>query len=227
MGVKVRQKVKGKGQPWWVFISHNGKRTSRKIGDRRSAETVARTIEAKLALGEFGFDEKEKPALTFEAYSKKFMMEYSNMQHKPNTQVSYRDVLDNHLLPQFGSVAICEISPEMINAFLNEKLASSKLATNTVRLMKSYLSSILEEAQDTGLIETNPAKNLGRRFRKKLIPKKNSEDDGIDPLTKGELKSLLDTVKMHFSDHYFFRYYPTSVQESQIENGTAAGFTDR
>ena len=45
MGVVVRQKEKGKGQPWWVFISHNGKRTSRKIGDKRAAETVAKTIE--------------------------------------------------------------------------------------------------------------------------------------------------------------------------------------
>jgi len=36
MGVKVRQKLKGKGKPWWVFISHNGKRTSRKIGDKYS-----------------------------------------------------------------------------------------------------------------------------------------------------------------------------------------------
>ena len=64
MGVKVRQKKIGRGQPWWVFISHNGKRTSRKIGDRRAAVAVARKIEAKLALGEFSINEKkEKPIL--------------------------------------------------------------------------------------------------------------------------------------------------------------------
>ncbi len=62
MGVKVRQKTTGKGQPWWVFINHNGKRTSRKIGDRRAAEAVARKIEAKLALGQFGFNDAN-PAL--------------------------------------------------------------------------------------------------------------------------------------------------------------------
>ena len=53
MGVKVRQKVKGKGQPWWVFISHNNKRTSRKIGDRRAAEATASKIRQKLATGDF------------------------------------------------------------------------------------------------------------------------------------------------------------------------------
>ena len=37
MGVRVRQKIKGKGNPWWVFVSHNGKRTSRKVGDKKAA----------------------------------------------------------------------------------------------------------------------------------------------------------------------------------------------
>ncbi len=31
MGVTVREKVKGSGV-WWVFISHQGKRKSKKIG---------------------------------------------------------------------------------------------------------------------------------------------------------------------------------------------------
>ena len=58
MGVVVRQKKKGRGQPWWVFISHNGKRTSRKVGDKAAAEGVASTIRAKLQLGEFNLDTK-------------------------------------------------------------------------------------------------------------------------------------------------------------------------
>jgi hypothetical protein len=38
MGVTVRQKTKGKGKPWWVFISHDGKRASRRVGDKQAAE---------------------------------------------------------------------------------------------------------------------------------------------------------------------------------------------
>ena len=51
MGVRVRQKVKGKGNPWWVFISHNGQRASRKVGDKKAAESVASELRAKLKLG--------------------------------------------------------------------------------------------------------------------------------------------------------------------------------
>ena len=57
MGVIVRQKIKGKGNPWWVFISHNRKRTSKKVGDKQAAEEVASIIRAKLKLGEFDFEE--------------------------------------------------------------------------------------------------------------------------------------------------------------------------
>jgi hypothetical protein len=53
MGVIVRQKVAGQGNPWWVFVAHNGKRTSRRVGVKSAAELAAAKIEAKLTLGEF------------------------------------------------------------------------------------------------------------------------------------------------------------------------------
>ena len=60
MGVIVRQKTKGKGKPWWVFISHNGKRTSRMVGDKAAAEAVASQIQAKLQLGGLGLKAKRR-----------------------------------------------------------------------------------------------------------------------------------------------------------------------
>ena len=59
MGVTLRQKAKGKGKPWWVFISHNGKRTSRQVRSKTAAEEVAGKIEAKLKLGEFSFEDEK------------------------------------------------------------------------------------------------------------------------------------------------------------------------
>ena len=72
MGVRVRQKVKGKGKPWWVFVVHNGQRTSRRVGDKKAAEMVASKIRAKLQLGEFSF-EPEKPEPTFGEYAESWI----------------------------------------------------------------------------------------------------------------------------------------------------------
>ncbi len=71
MGVKVREKVKGSDQ-WWVFIAHNGRRTSRKVGSEKAALEVARKIQAKLTLGEVFLQEKKPPVPTLEEYYQRF-----------------------------------------------------------------------------------------------------------------------------------------------------------
>jgi integrase len=53
MGVKVREKVKDSGE-WWVFINHQGKRRSKKVGDKRAANAVARKARERLAAGDMG-----------------------------------------------------------------------------------------------------------------------------------------------------------------------------
>jgi len=44
LGNDFYQKTKSKGKPWWVFISHNGKRTSRQVSDKGAVENVASQI---------------------------------------------------------------------------------------------------------------------------------------------------------------------------------------
>jgi len=64
MGVTIRQKVRGKGKPWWVFVAHNGKRKSFRVGDKAAAEAVASEIRRRLKTGEFQFTPKEKISLS-------------------------------------------------------------------------------------------------------------------------------------------------------------------
>ena len=60
MGVTVRQKSKGKGQPWWVFVNHNGKRKSKQIGDKKAALKVASAIRERLSTGDFKLGGRKK-----------------------------------------------------------------------------------------------------------------------------------------------------------------------
>jgi hypothetical protein len=60
MGVRVRQKRKGSGNPWWVFICHKGRRRSLLVGDKRAAEAVASQIRQSIKAGEFQFEKLEK-----------------------------------------------------------------------------------------------------------------------------------------------------------------------
>lgn len=193
MGVTIRQKKRGKGQPWWVFITHNSNRTSRLVGDKRAAEVVASKIRAKLQLGEFGFEQKTIPA--FKDYSQIFLNGYSKSNHKESTQDSYKDVLRIHILPVFGNNPLNEITRKDIKEFIYRKQGEG-LSQSTVRIIKSYLSSILSQAVDDEIIQVNPAHSLGK------VIKKKDQGENINPLSKEELKSLLDSVKIHFSGHY-------------------------
>jgi len=109
MGVRVRQKTKGKGNSWWVFISHNGKRKSRKVGDKKATEAVASTIRAKLQLGEFGFED-QKLVPTFKEYSEKWIEGYVKINLRESTFDEYESVLRNHVLPIFNGQRIDSIT---------------------------------------------------------------------------------------------------------------------
>ena len=51
-----------------MFVNHDGKRTSRKVGSEKAALKVAEKIEAKIKLGEFGF-ERKKPIHIFKEFA--------------------------------------------------------------------------------------------------------------------------------------------------------------
>jgi integrase len=185
MGVRVRQKTKGKGNPWWVFISHNGKRTSRKVGDKKAAEAVASTIRAKLQLGEFGFEDT-KPVPTFKEHAKMWLA----LPHdwKESTRENYLCNLNNHIFPTFGSVPIDKIKRKGLKSFF-DKLLSEGVASNTVALIRSPIGGVLSHALDSELIENNPIIGL------KLIQKKTALE--IEPLSKVDNILLLENAQQY------------------------------
>jgi len=195
MGVIVRQKVKGKGKPWWVFVSHGGKRTSRKVGDKKAAENVASGIRAKIRLGEFSFEE-EKPVPTFKEYAKSWIEITVPATCKASTVRDYKDILRLHVLPGFGDLKITNITRGKVKTFLLEKL-NGGCATSTVAHYRNCVSGIFNLALDDEIIQANPAKQLGKGFLKAKDLKEE-----INPLASDELNHLLKSVSEHFPGHY-------------------------
>ena len=195
MGVTVRQKVKGKGQPWWVFVCYQGKRVSKKIGSKQEAEKVASELRLRLARGEFGLENRAVP--TFAEYVDEWLRTYARHELKPRTRKGYESVINKHLKPMFGSKRLDQITKPEFRKFLYEKL-NGDLAVNTVKNIKVVMGSIMSSAVEDGLISDNPASGLGRIFRGK------GETKEIRPLTFEEAALFLDTCRRHFPRHYPF-----------------------
>jgi len=210
MGVKVRQKIKGKGQPWWVFISHKSKRASRKIGDKAAAEKVASKIRAKLQLNQFDFEPKpERKLPLFNAVAQGWIETTVPATCKESTAEDYDRILENHVLPVFEEMTIDEINSGTIKNFLFSKV-NEGLSASTICHLKNVVSGVLTTAVDDELIDLNPTLSLGRNFMQKITDaiqaRKVSNGDETegqpDPLSREELKLLLDTVHQHYPEHY-------------------------
>lgn len=64
MGVTVREKKNGSGI-WWVFINHQGRRKSVKVGAEKAANEVKASVEAELKKGQLGLLQGKKDKLLF------------------------------------------------------------------------------------------------------------------------------------------------------------------
>ena len=208
MGVRVRQKFKGRGNPWWVFISHNGKRTSRKVGDKKAAEAVASTIRAKLQLGEFGFEDP-KPVPTLGEYSKRWLKFIESQckgrepKYKLSTLEEYEGILRLHVLPTLKDCEIDNINKARVRDHLISKL--NTLSKRRVESIMSVMSNVFELALEDDVIDANPTSKISKRlFSKNGYKKKPIEKTEI--FTPDELNHLLEVCKDNYKEYYLFNF---------------------
>lgn len=193
MGVKVREKNPGE---WWVFITHNGKRKSKRIGrDKRTALEVARKIEARLTLGDLKIENEAPAVKTFGEYAKSWIAVTVPAMCKESTLRDYRGMLDKHILSVFGHHPVNRINRLMVKNFLMEK-SNAGYAASTVTHIKNAIGGILNLAVDDETLMVNPAHRLGKVIRSKSLRL------AVDPLNRDELAVLLAAFKEHFPYHY-------------------------
>jgi integrase len=194
MAVKVRERPKGSGD-WWIFIDHNGKRKSKKIGrNKKAANEIAKKIEAKLVLGALDLSD-DGQAAKFSEYADMWITVTVPATCKRSTASDYQGLLKNHILPVFGTKPVDEINRHMVKQFLLKKV-NDGYASSTVTHMKNAISGVLNLAVDDETISANPAHRIGKVFKnQKMSPL-------LDPLSREELSKLLKIFQRHYPDSY-------------------------
>jgi len=200
MGVTVRQKTKGKGSPWHVFIHISGIIRSRAVGEKRDAEAVASAIRRKLALGEFCVNEFSNAPATppqdgMPTFAERFMSEYVNVALKFNTQDGYRTVLDLHLLPVWGSRKLDSIKRADVKTLILGKMQGG-LAAGTVQNIHIVISSLFTYALELEIIVAHPAQRMGRHI------KKGDRKKDVKPLSKEQATAFLAGAREHSPDYF-------------------------
>ncbi len=205
MGVVVRQKVKGKGQPWWIFINHDGQRTSKKVGSEKAAEIVAARLQAEIALSDFNIEPKKKPEPkkqipTFQKYvyghaGDPGWLDKRTMKH--STRLSYESILSGHLAPKFGKRHLDQITPSIVDEFIRDQFEKG-LNSRTIKNHINCLSGILRIAQKTDrFIGENPVNSVEIK-----TPEVETTTRESHPFSWEERERFEAVVKKHFPQFY-------------------------
>ena len=200
MGVRVREKPKDSGI-WWVFVNHQGRRKSKKIGSKEAAREVARKIEARLVLGELNVEKMKHKVPFFGEYAQLWLTGYVNQNLRQSTYEQYENILKKHLLPVFKNRPIDTINRSDVRELLLQNAV--KLSHKRVLLIKDVLSGVLNWAVDEELIEVNPTAGIVRRLWPKSQRKKGTVHRN-QVLKAEQAEELLTTCKKEFAQYYSF-----------------------
>ncbi len=193
MASKVRQ-LKG---AWWVVTHYDGKRRKRRVGptkaDKRRAEKIAETINAALALGSFGSEEREEP-LPCDVQVRAWYRTYSPTL-KPSTADLYSGLIETHLAPFFGSRDLREIRDRDLLDYIAAKVADG-LKPKTIRNGLSILRRVYNVLEREGAISRNPAKGIGELIRR-VDRAGAQETEEVQFWTRAEAEKLLGLAREH------------------------------
>ena len=182
MAVIVREKVKGSGE-WWVFINHKGKRRSKKIGDKRSANAVKREVEARLARGDLGMIREECPTVA------KYGREWLDSQLREwtdSTRNNHSGVFELHIKPTLGNKRLDEIKRKDVKVLISE-VRNKGLSSARAQGVLAVLSGLFESAIEDEIVSANPCQNAGKHCGNEKVVE-------ISPLTPAEVRTMLQNA---------------------------------
>ncbi|MFH1102451.1 MAG: site-specific integrase [Pseudomonadota bacterium] len=196
MSVKVRERPKGSGT-WWIFIDHQGKRKSKKIGkDKRLATEAAKVIQAKLVMGDVGIKEKQSLPV-FKDYAQQWLEGYVRPLRKPSTCERYEQAM-KHILPLIGNKPMDQITKGDVRDVLLS-IYRQGLSNSTVSIARDVISGPFGHAVDAEMLQVNPAIGILKRLnleRQKRL--------SVEPLTRDEVDLFLTTCQNRYPEYYEF-----------------------
>jgi integrase len=191
MGVRVRFH---RGT-WWVFVAHHGKRKSKRVGDKDTAQTVAKAIRERLALGDLSL--LGSTSDTFQVYADRWLQD-GEKARKASTQRFYRVTLALYVTPTMGPLQVGSITRAHCRQLMTA-CREKKLKVSTVYGIQRTLSAVLTQAVEDGILKANPAFRMGRYIRRGDEPR-----PAITPLTRLEAERFLITLQTDFPDYHAF-----------------------
>jgi integrase len=195
MGVKIREKPKGSGV-WWIFINHNGKRKSKRVGNEKAAREAAEKIEARLVLGQYNIHEEKKQALTFKEFTEMWLQSYIIPLRRQSTYERYCNVLKGYVYPVIGHIPIDQIKRQDIRNLLL-KIHGKGKSRSMLCIARDVISGSMGYAVEDEIIQVNPVTGVLKRL--KLERERQLK---IEPMNFEDVDLFLNICKRTSPEYY-------------------------
>ena len=106
---------------------------------------------------------------------------------KPKTVSSYKYIIENHVIPEIGSIRLANLRPDQLQSLYAQKLESG-LSKRTVQYIHAVIRRALNQAVQWGMIYRNPTDAV-------IAPKPKKKPPEV--LTEDQAKRFFETVEGH------------------------------
>jgi len=168
---------------WRVRWRQQGRNRARTFSNRRDARDFDADVRRQRRAGSLAA--RDAGTKTLGAYVTSVWAVSHAATLAPKTRLHYASLYDHHLRPHLGSIALRDITAELISRWQAERLASGAGAV-AVRHAMDLLGSILELAFMAGRLTENPA----RRVKKARRPRR-AEVEPLSPATIERMRAAL------------------------------------
>lgn len=127
-------------------------------------------------------------------------------QLRPSTFVSYRRLVQKHIIPEIGKIPLTKLTPQHVQALLKTKAAAG-LAPRTVQFIRAVLRMGLGRAEKWGLV----ARNVAALTDAISLPHKE-----IRPLTLDEAQHFLDALKGHRNEALYALTLAMGLRQGEV-----------
>ncbi len=148
-----------RGNKYWIAFRYNRERYRKVSPDNTlaGAKAFEALLRQKLAKGEpiELIQNKTVKMLTLQEFSGKWMNTYVATNNKPSEQGQKKCMLNKHLIPFFGKIALDKISSLQIEEFKSRK-QSIGLSNKSINNILGILGKCLKTAQEWEIVDKVP-----------------------------------------------------------------------
>jgi integrase len=186
-----------------------------KVGDRATAEQVAKDVELRIARGEFNLDDKPKSATapTFGEVAQRWA-EYVKATRRESTHERYAQVMRRDILPAFKKRIVDQITRGDVRDFLVGRMQKGQ-GKGTVMIQRDVMSGVFNFAVDEELVKANPVRGISKSLH--LARQKEAVEE-MDAYNKEEIALFLETCRQHCPEYYalFFMAARTGMRIGEV-----------